>query len=511
MRPIPLSARRVPRLALLLVLAALPAAPAEAASVRVPADYFGINMQRAESQERSVRQRQLEAISDIGVSELRTLMSWAVLEPAPVVAGNAYRFDRYDPVVADAAHRGIRVRPTIVQTPTWATDEAGLLGGRTCTGAQSRRPATLAPYVELARAIASRYGRGGRFWDEHPNLPNQPVTSYEIWNEQNIVGGWCPRPEPERYAEMFVAAAAAIRDVDPRAAVTVGGLTHPREPSPNHVSIPDFLARASAASPAFLPAAAAVSVHVDSRTGADAQATRIAQFRAEVQAGGVPRSMPMIVGEIGWTTSGTNGRPPVSESERSDAYAALTRTLSRTNCNLGAVLPHTWVSEELDPADVQDWFGIADPFSAALYPSARSYADGIALMRGELRKEAPRKSIMACRGMPKPDWDRDAVRDQREYHPLHRGRVNKGGRLTTAECSVRMIFLQERRRGAPRGERQKLRRKYRRLQRRCVRCREGRLRRLERRVLRTGSQAKERDRRLRHRRTVRKCHSRRGR
>jgi hypothetical protein len=110
--------------------------------------------------------------------------------------------------------------------------------------------------------------------------------------------------------------------------------------------------------------------------------------------------------------------------------------------------------------------------------------------------------------MPAPDQDGDAIRDEREYHPLHRGRVTKGGRLTTAECSVRMIFLRESRNGASAQKKRKLGRKYRRLTRRCVRCQQKPLRRLERRVLTAGSPAQAIDRRVKHRRTVGGCRAR---
>ena len=55
------------------------------------------------------------------------------------------------------------------------------------------------------------------------------MTDYEIWNEPN--NGqffWKPKPDAARYADMYLRARAAIRRVDPRATVLVGGLVaHP--------------------------------------------------------------------------------------------------------------------------------------------------------------------------------------------------------------------------------------------------------------------------------------------
>jgi hypothetical protein len=113
---------------------------------------------------------------------------------------------------------------------------------------------------------------------------------------------------------------------------------------------------------------------------------------------------------------------------------------------------------------------------------------------------------MACRGMPAPDRDGDAVRDEREYHPLDRGRVTRSGRLTTAQCSVRMIYLRERQREARRPVRSRFRAKYRRLRARCIgSCKAARLAKLERRVLTSRDETKERKRRIAHRRQVGAC------
>ena len=51
-------------------------------------------------------------------------------------------------------------------------------------------PANLHDYAAFARAFAKRYGRGGDFWRERPEVPLVPITSYEIWNEPNAQMFW---------------------------------------------------------------------------------------------------------------------------------------------------------------------------------------------------------------------------------------------------------------------------------------------------------------------------------
>lgn len=199
-----------------------------------------------------------------------------------------------------------------MQTPTWA-EPRGIWVNLRCADAASRKPLTIAPYIELARAIARRYGRGGAFWSERPELPARPIIRYEIWNEPNLFHTWCPEPQPERYADMFVGASAAIRSVDPGAEVIVGGVAPPNTRQFPFVSVRDFLRRAVARRPAIPRQASSIGVHVYTGTKASRIVGRVAWFRSELRAAGVPDSTPILVNEIGWHTRGTD---PVSEPER---------------------------------------------------------------------------------------------------------------------------------------------------------------------------------------------------
>jgi hypothetical protein len=79
-------------------------------------------------------------------------------------------------------------------------------------------------------SFAQRYGPGGTFWTQHPELPYLPVQSYEIGNEPDITPT-APFDEtslhyadPAAYAQVYQAARAALHQVDPTGQAVVGGM-----------------------------------------------------------------------------------------------------------------------------------------------------------------------------------------------------------------------------------------------------------------------------------------------
>jgi hypothetical protein len=78
--------------------------------------------------------------------------------------------------------------------------------------------------------FAQRYGRGGSFWAQHPELPYLPVESYEIGNEPDITPT-APADsvslhyaDPAAYAGVYETARTALHQVDPAAQAVVGGM-----------------------------------------------------------------------------------------------------------------------------------------------------------------------------------------------------------------------------------------------------------------------------------------------
>lgn len=86
-----------------------------------------------------------------------------------------------DELVTLLAENHVRFLPVLDSAPKWAGDLS--------TGVQLE-PQYYVDYANYAGAFAARYGPGGTFWAENPQLPYLPVEQYEIWTEANSAYFW---------------------------------------------------------------------------------------------------------------------------------------------------------------------------------------------------------------------------------------------------------------------------------------------------------------------------------
>lgn len=79
----------------------------------------------------------------------------------------------------------------------------------------------LANYLSMVRRTVSRYGSGGTFWKEHPEVPARPVRHWLVGGEPNIEMMVPPEgmDRVELYARLLTAASAEIRKIDPTARI----------------------------------------------------------------------------------------------------------------------------------------------------------------------------------------------------------------------------------------------------------------------------------------------------
>ena len=224
--------------------------------------YYGINFQQLRQLPPSERSKHLSQIAKLGIRDMRVGFAWPRIEPLPPVGGgHQYRWGALDGEIRALAQHGIRAQANITQTPRWNADTS-IIGAINCNRSSSWAPLDIGPYRPLVKAIASRFGKGGTFWKANPGLPAEPIERYEIWNEPNLRGGWCPNPQPERYADMFMTAANAIHSVDPHAEVVTGGVAPPAKENKHYLGISDFLGRVTARQPGLVRKAGGAAVHI---------------------------------------------------------------------------------------------------------------------------------------------------------------------------------------------------------------------------------------------------------
>ncbi len=201
----------------LLVGVAVGAMALAAGPAPVPPTFYGV-----------VSQTQLTAedIARMGtgnVGTLRLLINWGTIDPTQAADNN---WSAVDPVVAEAIRNGIQPLPFIFGTPTWVAQ--GLDGHQcapeTCGLYAPRQAAAVEEWKRFLGEAVARYGPGGEFFALNPDLPVVPITTWQIWNEQNSKTFYRPKPDPNAYGNLIEQSAAALRAADPTAKVLLGGM-----------------------------------------------------------------------------------------------------------------------------------------------------------------------------------------------------------------------------------------------------------------------------------------------
>jgi hypothetical protein len=152
-----------------------------------------------------------------GARVLRQSFAWSIIEREP----GRYDFSMYDRFVANATRAGVRVLPILFDPPPFRSS-------RPASGARRGvyPPASNAEFAAFAQLLVRRYGPDGDFWRGHPQLPQMPIRSWEVWNEPNLPQFWPAGADPAAYTVMLKAVYAAIKAVDPGARVVSAGLAN---------------------------------------------------------------------------------------------------------------------------------------------------------------------------------------------------------------------------------------------------------------------------------------------
>jgi hypothetical protein len=158
------------------------------------------------------RSDNLGSMSSIGVGSVRQPFLWRDIETSP----GSLDFSRYDAFVGHVSLLRIKILGVIFGPPSFRM-QAGP-SQYTCP------PRSNDEFAQYAGALATRYGSKGTYWDEHPDIPRNPVTTWQVWNEPNIRPYWCGRPNAREYVAMLRAANAALKAADPETETVTAGI-----------------------------------------------------------------------------------------------------------------------------------------------------------------------------------------------------------------------------------------------------------------------------------------------
>jgi hypothetical protein len=283
---------------------------------------------------------QLQAVHATGATLARSDALWEATEPrAPAGRRHTYDWAFDDQIAGSLAASGLTWLPVIDYTAPWA---------QSIPGQDHSPPRSDAGYAAYAAAFAARYGAAGTFWLAHPALTARPVTAVEIWNEPDSGAFWTPAPDAGAYAALYLAARGAIDAIDPSMRVIVGGLSVPNT----------FLPAMARAQPALRGHVDGVAIHPYGPP--PVVVSRVRAARATLSALGMG-SVPLFVTEFGWTTQPAGAVDHAPAARRPGYITTTLGELGHLRCGLAAAVLYTWVTPERNPADGQDWYGIANP------------------------------------------------------------------------------------------------------------------------------------------------------
>jgi len=312
--------------------------------VHLPRSFFGLVADHVGALRGTARAEVLDQVADTGVGTLRQKFEWSSIEVEPGV----YDFSFYDQYVRDVTSRGFNILPVLFDPPEWRSSRPPIDAHR-----GTYPPSSNAEFAELAATLVGRYGPGGSFWAENPDLPPRPLRAWQVWNEPHIRAYWPNGQDPEEYVEMLRTVGAAIKRADPGAEVVAAGLSE----TTIGVPVDEYLrgmyeagARGTFDTVAIHPYASAADITYDIM----ARARRIMNSYAD-------SDTPIWVTELGWATWG-DVRNPFNIGARGQAELVkrvwATLVTERHNLKLRGLIYYNWRDIPPHAPDFQDYFGL---------------------------------------------------------------------------------------------------------------------------------------------------------
>ena len=302
--------------------------------------FLGLVAEDAFGKPGEYRRQNLDRLRSTGAGIVRQTFDWARIERAP----GRYELSFYDGYVAALARRRLQLLPILFNPPPF----------RSSAPADPRRgtypPRRPADMGEFGALLTRRYGPGGSFWREHPDLPRLPVRSWQVWNEPNLPVYWPSGPDAGEYMTLLRATGRGIRRVDPAAEIVTAGLPDSRLGVP----LRDYVGAMYAAGGAGAFDALAVNPY-----GLEAEGVLDTVRTVQAIASANGDNPAVWVTELGWATGGPPSAFKVSERRQAalleETVLALARR--RDDLRIRGVIYFNW-RDSTPYAGGRDFFGL---------------------------------------------------------------------------------------------------------------------------------------------------------
>lgn len=187
-------------IAMLLMMSLAPCCAAINYSQPVPK--FGINHDFIWTKDEDIPAL-IQAMKDAHVQAVRIPMRWPTVEPKR----GEWNFEKADKVVRALKEANIEILALFQGVPYWASklDPATIQGFKDAAPPKDNRE-----WADYVRMCVSRYKKDIRYW--------------EVWNEENGQEFYKPKPDAKEYVQILKSAYQAVKTIDPKATVILGGL-----------------------------------------------------------------------------------------------------------------------------------------------------------------------------------------------------------------------------------------------------------------------------------------------
>jgi hypothetical protein len=285
-----------------LSVVAVTAAASAPTAMAVPANFWGVVPQNTPSQE------QFQRLRTGGVDSVRIPLAWPSIQPTE---NGPLHWSATDALVGRAANAGIEVLPFLSGAPSWAVPHHRRY--KSPLNLPVRNGQQKSAWKNFVRQAVLRYGPNGSFWAENPGVPQRPIRTWQIYNEENFMY-FVARPNPAEYGKLVKLSFAAIRSVDRGAKLILGGLfSRPQEATfkrrpPLAYFAADFMQRLYKSTPGIKAKFQGVALHP--YTGTFKRLTPyIEEVRGVLKANG-DGGKGLWITELGWSS----GRPSKNNS-----------------------------------------------------------------------------------------------------------------------------------------------------------------------------------------------------